>query len=251
MIFTVAARELRSLFLSPLAWVVLAVTGLIVGVLFVYFINVFVQSQAMTSGNAGSVYGVTDWVISPCLSVLGFIGLFVMPLITMRLVSEERHNGTLTLLLSSPVPVPQIVLGKFLAVCVFALLMTLLPVIMGLSLVGGTHLDYGQFAVASGGTLLMLMAFAAVGELVSTVAASPVLAAMITYGVLLLLWITQVVAQSGGGALAILKWTSILQHQETFQRGLVDSTDTAYYLLVIALFLLLSIRRLDAERLQA
>lgn len=250
MILAIAGRELRSLFLSPLAWAVLAVSGVIVAVLFIYFIDLFVQRQSGVFGASG-LYGVTDWVVAPSLGALGFVGLFVMPLITMRLISGERQGGTLTLLISSPVPVAHIVLGKFLAAAVFAVLLALIPVLMSLALIPGTSLDYGQFAAAFLGTVLMLLAFAAVGELVSSLTASPVLAAVITYGVLLLLWIIEIAARGGGQATALLKWLSILGHQNGFQRGLVNTADLAYYVLIIALFLLLGVRRMDAERLRS
>lgn len=245
---TLTRRELRSMFLSPTAWGILAAVSLIVGVLYVYFINLFIQRRA---GEVEELYGVTDWVIAPSFNVVAFTGLFVMPLITMRLISEERRNGTLSLLLSAPVSAGRIVLEKFVAAFIFAVLLTLIPAMMGLTLVGATTPDYGQFLAALLGTVLLLAAFVAVGELVSTLTASPVLAATVSYGILLLLWILHVAATGGGEIAGVLKWLSLIEHQSRFQRGLVSTGDVIYYVLVTGLCLMLSIRRLDAERLQA
>jgi ABC-2 type transport system permease protein len=250
MIRAVAGRELRSLFCSPLAWAILATTALIVGVLYLYLIDLFIQRQGATTG-AGDVYGVTDWVIVPSLNLVGFIGLFVIPLITMRLVAEERRNGTLSLLLSAPVPIARIILGKFIAALAFAALLALIPAAMGLTLIGATSPDYGQWLAALLGTVLLLAAFIAVGLLASCLTDSPVLAAVIAYAALLLLWIIHLAAQGDGQTAQILNWLSPIEHQGRFQRGLVDTGDITYYLLITGLFLLLSIRRLDAERLQA
>jgi ABC-2 type transport system permease protein len=250
MITAIAARELRSLFLSPLAWAVLGVLQAILAWIFLVSLDQFLLIQPRLIGLDGAP-GVTDIVVIPLFSLIGILLMLVMPLITMRLISEERRNRTLTLLLSSPVSVTQIVLGKFLAVICFTLIMLMLLLLMALSPGGGTSLDYGQIAAAAIGLLLMVSAFAAIGLYLSCLTDHPTVAAVLTFGVLFMLWIVSWAAQVNESGANVLRWLSMMQHQETFQRGIINSIDMLYYIIVITVFLLLSIRRLDAERLQA
>ncbi|MBN1378169.1 MAG: ABC transporter permease subunit [Gammaproteobacteria bacterium] len=250
MIFAIAARELRSLFLSPLAWAVLGVLQAILAWIFLVSLEQFLLIQPRLIGLDGAP-GVTDIVVTPLFSLIGILLLLVMPLMTMRLISEERRNKTLTLLLSAPVTTPHIVLGKFLAILCFILLMLVLLLMMSLSLAGGTHLDYGQIAGTALGLLLMISAFAAIGLYISCLTDHPTVAAVVTFGVLFMLWIVSWAAQTKENSADLLRWLSMMQHQESFQRGVLNSSDALYYIIVIVVFLLLSMRRLDAERLQA
>ena len=127
MIKAIALRELRSMFLSPLAWTVLAVTQLILAWSFFTQIDFFftIQSELATAPNAP---GVTDLVVMPTYEVASLILLMVTPLLTMRLISEERRNGSIALLLSSPVSMTQIVLGKYLGILLFMLSLSLIHI---------------------------------------------------------------------------------------------------------------------------
>ena len=129
MILVIARRELRSLFLSPLAWVILAVVQLVLAwVMFLQLDQFFLlQDQLATLPNAP---GVTDLVVAPTIEFASIVLLMVTPLITMRLLSEERRSGTLDLLLSSPVSVSAIVLGKFLGAFLFMVILTLMVSMM-------------------------------------------------------------------------------------------------------------------------
>ena len=122
---------------------------------------------------------------------------------------------------------------------------------LALSLAGGTDLDYGQITGAAIGLLLMVAAFAAVGLYVSCLTDHPAVAAVITFGLLFMLWIISWATQVNPDSAELLRWLSIVQHQDNFQHGVINSTDAMYYLIMMAVFLLLSVRRLDAGRLQA
>lgn len=250
MSLTIAGRELRALFLSPLAWSVLSVVQGILAWVYLVQLDNFITVQARLAAVEGAP-GVTDMIIMPLFSLLGIMLLLVMPLITMRLISEERRNKTLALFLSSPVSVKDIVIGKFLAVLGFIGAMLALLLLMAFAMSLGARLDYGQILAGLLGLLLMLAAFAAIGLYISCLTRYPAVAAVITFGVLFMLWIVNWAAQAGVETDAALRWLSIVQHQESFYQGLVNSADIFYYLLIIGLFLLLSIHRLDAERLQS
>ncbi|MHB8535301.1 MAG: ABC transporter permease [Sulfuricaulis sp.] len=249
MIFTIGLRELKSLFLSPLAWSILAVVQLILAYLFLGRVEVFqmYQSQLMAMNNAP---GLTEIIMPDLLGNAAIVLLLVVPLLTMRLVAEERRNRTLALLFSAPLSMTEIVLGKYLGILMFLLILLALIALMPLSLLAGAGLDLGLLASGFLGLALLLASFAAVGLFMSTLTQYPTVAAISTFGALLLFWILDWSGQgaAGGNWLAHL---SLFDHYKPFLDGLFDSADAAYQLLLIATFLVLSIRRLDADRLGA
>ncbi|UCB54214.1 MAG: ABC transporter permease subunit [Thiotrichales bacterium] len=246
MIAGIAFRELRSMFLSPLAWSVLAVTQLIIAWSFFSQIDFFftLQPQLATMPSAP---GVTDLVVMPTFEIASIILLMVTPLLTMRLLSEEKRNGTIALLLSSPISMTEIVLGKFIGIVMFMLIFIAMISLMPLSLMVGTELDMGKFAAGIFALALLLSAFASAGLYMSSLTENPVVAAISTFGLLLLLWIISNNAGESSGALTQL---SLLGHFSPMLRGLIDTADIAYFTLFIATFLILTIRQMDSQRLQ-
>jgi ABC-2 type transport system permease protein len=246
MILTIARRELRSLFLSPLAWVILGVVTFILGWLFLARLDVYLGLQSRLLA-AGSPIGVTEAVGAALFGNAAVVLLLVVPLITMRLVSEERRNRTLSLLFSAPVSMTEIVLGKYLGILGFLAVVVILVALMPLSLLAGGQLDFGMLGSGILGLALLLAAFAAVGLFMSTLTQYPTIAAVATFGVLLLSWVLD---WSGGGASSgVLGYLSLLNHYEPFLKGVFDSSDAAFNLLFATTFVILSIRRLDADRL--
>ena len=249
MIFTIAGRELRSLFLSPLAWSILAVTLFILAYLFLTQIETYISLQPRLAALEGAP-GVADIVVAPLFADAAVVLLLITPLITMRTISEERRNRTLSLLFSAPVSMTEIVIGKYLGVLFFFLILLGLLALMPLSLLAGTELDMGKFAAGMLGLTLVVAAFSAIGLYMSSLTEQPTVAAVTTFGLLLLLWIVDLAGDSdirGGSALAQL---SMQRHFEPLLKGLFNSADVAYYLLVIILFIGFTIRRMDAIRLQ-
>lgn len=249
MIRAVAGRELKSLFLSPLAWAILATVQAIAAWIFLIQLERFLGLQSQLTRMEGAP-GATDIVVVPLFNLLAILLLMVMPLLTMRLLSEEHRNKTLPLLLSSPLGAGSIVFGKFLAMLAFCALLTAPAVLMGLSLYAGTRPDLGQIACAALGLLLLGAAFSAIGLYISGLTRQPGIAAVGTFGALFMLWIVHWAGQTGEGAHGILSWLSIIRHQQSFQSGLLNSRDIAYYLIVTLLFLMFAVRRLETERLQ-
>jgi len=239
MIPVLARRELKSLFLSPLAWAVLAVVQLIFGY------NFFIDTQNFL--RSPDPQGVTMAIVSPMFGWAAILLLFVMPLLTMRLIADERRNQTLSLLFSAPVSMTEIVLGKYMGIVSYLLIIVALLAVMSLSLLVGTTLDFGVLLSAITGLMLLLGTFAAIGLFMSSLTQSPALAAIGTFGVLFSLWLVELATEYLGGDLAAQ--LSIISHYIPFLQGVINTADVAYYLLLIAMFLVLSIRRLDADRL--
>ena len=248
MILTIAIRELKNLFLSPLAWAIMAVVQLILAYLFLSQLDTFMLLQPRLAGIEGAP-GVTDIVVAPLLQTSGFLLLLVAPAITMRVFSDERRNRTLTLLLSAPLSMTDIVFGKFLGITLFFMLLLALLTIMPLSLYAGTTLDAGKLAAGLLGLALLLMAIAAIGVFMSSLTEQPVVAAISTLGLLMLLWIIDWSGDGQQGMTDLLPYLSLKTHFESFLKGLFSSADLAYYLLLTATFLILAIRRLDQQRL--
>ena len=249
MTFTIAWRELKHLFLSPLAWCVLAVIQFIIAWMFLVQVDNFLKFAPSMAGMP-SAPGVTDAVAAPLFSTASVVMLLVVPIMSMRLVAEERRSGTLSLLLSAPVSMTEIVLGKYLGLLIFLLIMLGLIVLMPLSLSVGTHLDYGKLFTGVLGLGLLLGAFAAAGLFISSLTKQPVVAAVSSFGLLLLLWIISWAGSGNANFSPTFHYLSLLDHYSSLLRGSFDTTDVVYYLLFIVTFLVLSIRRMDAYRLQ-
>lgn len=248
MLFTIASREFRNLFLSPLAWAIMAVLQLILAYLFLTQVDTYMNLQPRLAGIEGAP-GVTDIVVAPLLQTVGFLFMLIAPAITMRTFSDEKRNRTLSLLLSAPVSMSDIVLGKFLGVTLFFLALLLMIAAMPLSLYAGTVLDTGKLAAGLLGLALLICSFAAIGVFMSTLTEQPVVAAISTFGLLLLLWIIDWNSSSKEEVSGLFSYLSFQSHLESFLKGLFSTTDVAYYLLLTALFLALGIRRLDQQRL--
>jgi len=247
MILHIAGRELRSLFLSPLAWSLLAVAQFILAWSFLVQIEGFQTVQPRLAGMEGAP-GLTDLVATPLFGTAAGIMLLLIPLLTIRLISEEYRSGSFALLLSSPVSMTQIVLGKYLGLLGLLGIMLLLTAAMPLSLLLGGSLDLGKLAAGLLGLTLLLSAVTAIGLFVSTLTPQPAVAAIGTYGLVLFLWLINTAAGADGKGSELFAWLSLTSHFERLASGLVRSSDLAYYLLLIATFLILAIYRLDSRR---
>ena len=248
MIFTIARKEYRSMFLSPLAWVILAVIQIILAWSFFTSIDVFfnIQSELSTMPNAP---GVTDLIISPLFEVASFVLLMITPLLTMRLISEEKRNATMSLLLSAPVSISEIVIGKYLGLLFFIGTILTLVILMPLSLSVGTELDFAKFFSGALGLLLIVAAFSAAGIYMSSLTENPLVAAISTFGLLLLLWMINVNSATAGDS--ALNYLSLHTHFTAMLRGILNTRDIAYFLLFIFGFIALTIRQLETQRLQS
>ena len=243
---TVALKDLRSLFLSPIAWVILALVEAIVAYFFLIYLDYFVQLQPKLV-SLPNAPGVSNIVIAPLFSTIAIVMLLVVPLLTMRSVSEERRGKTLSLLVSAPISMSEIIIGKFIGILVFLGFMLLLITLMPLSLLLGGSIDFGLLMSNILALVLLLCSFTALGLYISTLTAQPAVAAFGTFAALLLLWIINLTGDSTQDT--VLGYLSLLNHYQPLLQGIFSSTDVIYNLLFTGLFLILGIRRLDAERL--
>lgn len=212
--------------------------------MFLVLVEEFLSLQGRVVGELGPV-GVTDLVAVPMLRIAALVLLFVAPLLTMRALAEERRSGTLPLLLTAPVSLSEIVLGKYLAVLALLLLSVLLTAAMPASLLAWTPLDLGKLAAGLLGLSLCAAAFAAAGLFTSSLTAQPGVAAVAAMGLLSLFWLLDV---GGGESAGALRHLSLSAHLDELLRGVFASADLVYFLGFVTAFLTLTVRRLDAER---
>lgn len=255
MIFTIAGKELKGLFASPLAWVVLTVMQIIFGYSFLRRIDDFLQIQPRLV-HMTNPPGVTELVVAPTFATAAVVLLFAVPLLAMRLIAEERRNQTMVFLISAPVSITDIVVGKFLGLMGFLLVVIGLVALMPLTLAGGTWLDYGLLASLTAGFVLLAACFAAVSLYMSCLTAYPVAAAIGAFSALLAMLL---MGETAGDSLRARGWhvpaalvqvLSPLKNFEPLGRGLVDTYAIACSLLLTIAFIVMAIRRLDAMRLR-
>ena len=246
MVFTLVAKELKSLFAAPLAWLILAIVQLLLAWIFLSRLDTFLLLQPQLV-QLTRPPGVTEIVLAPLFGSAAVLIMMAVPLLSMRLIAEERRNQTMPLLLSAPLSMTEIVIGKFVGLMLFLAALIGLSVLMAFSLYAGTTPDVGLLAGNLLGLLLLSACYAALGLYVSCLTSHPVLAAVGTLGALLGFWVMDVAASTPE---SLLNWFSLLKHFESFNRGLIDSADLAFLLLFTLTFLALAIRRLDADRLR-
>jgi ABC-2 type transport system permease protein len=237
---------------------VLCVVQIIIGYAFLRRLDDFLQLQPQLASMASmaSAPGATELVAAPVFGTLGALLLFVVPVLAMRLIAEERRNQTMVLLMSAPVSMTEIVLGKFLGLVIFLLSIVALAMLMPLSIAGATRLDYGLLAGLAAGAALLAAGFAAVSLYVSCLTVHPVAAAIGAFAALLGMLLIGDAAGEGlrargwGVAASLAQVLSPIKNFEPFGKGIFDTYALTCSALLIAVFLMLAIRQLDAQRLR-
>lgn len=250
-VWPVFKKELRLYFTSPVAYAVGTIFLVIAGYFFYSIFAFFTMAsmQAMMNPMMARELNVTDSVMRPLFSNLSVILLLIMPLLTMRLVAEERRAGTIELLMTYPIRDGAILAGKYLAALALYAMMIGLTLAYPALVAYHARLEWGPLLTGYLGLLLMGAAFLAVGLFASSLTENQIVAAVITFGVLLMFWVIGWSADYAGGAFGrVLAHLSILEHNESFSRGVLDTKDVIYYLNFTALALFLSLRMLEARR---
>jgi len=245
-VYPIFKRELRSYFASPLAYVILVVFQIISARFFFLYLQGFLHLQFDPSFqlHRGEL-NLNNLVVLPYFGTISIVLLLIIPLITMRLIADERKSYTAELLFTSPIKLRSIVLGKFLAALVLLMIMLLLSSLNLFVLTVHGNPDMG--AVFSGylGLLLLGASFLSIGIFASSIAGNQLVAAVITFGILLLLWLVGALSDTES---SILGYISLINHFENFGKGIIELKDLAYYLSLIYIGLFLAHTALDSER---
>ncbi|HEY8353898.1 MAG TPA: ABC transporter permease subunit [Methylophilaceae bacterium] len=247
MIFNIVRKELKSLFSSPMGWVILALLQFVFGTFFLIGVDQYFQTMSGIMRPEQRI-GITAFVGQNVFGIASFVMLFAVPLLSMRLISEERRQHTLPFLFSAPLSLTEIVVGKFLGLVSFLSIVILFMVAMMSSMNLWTDLDFGYIFSNVLGLWLLVASFSALGIYVSSLTSQPVVAGIITFIALFALLILDHFL--AGDPTKTMAYLSLMSHFEPFSRGLLDTKDFAYFILFIVTFLTLTIRRLDADRLR-
>jgi ABC-2 type transport system permease protein len=249
---TLINKELKLYFISPVAYVVGSVFLVIVGFLF-YTIVVMFSRQSLEFMRLQGVTPQLDIhqaVFHPTFLNMAVILLLVVPVLTMRLFAEEKKLKTIELLMTSPVTITELVLGKYLAAfLIYASLLALtffMPILIGIYSV----IDWGPLGSSYLGLLLLGGVFLVVGLFASSLTENQIIAAVISFGVLICLWMLSIAVRtvSSSAAGELLTYLSLYEHLNHFIRGLIDTSDIIFYLSFIAFGLFLTHRVLESQR---
>lgn len=245
-------KELRVYFSSPIAYAVLTIFALISGWFFynVFGFYVMASMQAAMNPMMARDMSIVEGVLRPLFQNMSVIMLLMMPILTMRLFSEEKKSGTIELLLTYPVRDGEVLLGKYLAALAVFAAMLALTLAYPLIMAWVTPLEAGPLATGYLGLLLQGAAFIAIGILISSLTENQIVAAVTTFGILLMFWVLGWGADAAGGAWwgKLLQHLSITEHFESFGKGVFETKDIIYYVNFTILALFLTLRSLEARR---
>lgn len=252
-ILIICRKEMKSYFASPIAYLLMALFAVIFGFFFYSATAIFVvrgmESQMM---GRGFPMDVNEWVIRPLLMNASVVGLFLIPMITMRLYAEEKRSGTIELLLTSPVRDIEVIVGKWLA----ALLMYMC--MLGISAINiGVLFFYGKpdwkpILVGYLGLILQGGCLLAIGTFISTLTRNQIIAGGATFAVCLLLWVLDwVTAYNPSTFGKVVAYLSVVTHFEPFSKGVLDTRDLVFYVSMIFFGLFLTARSMESLRWRA
>lgn len=250
-IWAIIKKEIKTYFTSPIAYVVSAVFLVLMGFFFYSLIWWFNSQSLQMAQNPGyyQQLNINQMVYAPFFHNLSIILLLVIPLLTMRLFAEEKKLKTDELLYTSPISINQIILGKF-----FASLFVLIIILLLTGIFSFFTFAYGNpepLPILNGyfGLFLMGAAFISAGIFFSSLTENQIVAAMLTFGALLLFWILNWASYSAGGFWRdVLNYLSFFQHFDDMTKGILDTADLVYYLSFIFFGLFLTHSVIQSRR---
>ncbi len=248
----IVAKELRSAYTSPIIYVVAAVFLVIYGVLsYIAVVNAGTQAlRLMQIQGLSAKINLNDLVFRPTFYSSAIILLLVLPILTMRVFAEERKLKTFELLMTSPVGINHIVAGKFVAVLLIYAGMLALTGVVPVVLAMFNSFDWAPVFTGYLGLLLMGALFLAVGIFASAVTENQIIAAFLSFGLLLCVWLMGALGSILGDTPVgnAISYLSFIEHYDRLVRGLVDTKDLTYYASGILFMLFLTHRVVESQR---
>jgi ABC-2 type transport system permease protein len=248
---TIYRRELAYFYNSIIAYVVMMIFVLLAGYFFYNLVAFFnlAAIRVMQNPMAARQLSLTEGVLQPLFGNLSVVLLLIIPMLTMRLLSEERKLGTAELLFTYPISDWDVILGKYLATLTVLATTLAVTFLLPLLLTRYTDLEWGPVVTGYLGLFLLGMAFIAVGLFFSSLTENQMVAGILTFGVSLLFltigWLSPFVSP---GMARVLAHVSILEHFDSLSKGIIDTNDIVYYLNVSVFFLFLCSRSLESNR---
>jgi ABC-2 type transport system permease protein len=249
-IWTIARRDFRAYFTSPIAYIVIAGFMVIMGWMFFFNLSHFnLQNLQYQQFNMGKGVSITEGIIRPLYGNMNVIFLFLVPFITMRLFAEEKKLHTIELLMTSPVTLTEIILGKFLSSLLLIMVMLALTLVYPITLFVTGNPDFGPILTSYVGTLLLASCYLSIGLFFSSMTENQIVAGALTFASGLFFWLISWAAQNAGPVWSdVLTNLSLIQHYGNFGQGILNTTDVVFYLSFIGFGLFLTHRVLDSFR---
>jgi len=249
-VWIICKKELKSYFASPVAYALMFFFGLIAGYIFyaatAFFVSRGMEAQMM---GRGMPMDVNEYVVRPLLMNVSVFGLFLIPMITMRVFAEEKRQGTMELLATSPVTDIAIISGKFLAALIMYACLLLLAGLNLIILFGYGKPDWKPILIGFFGLLLQGGCLLAVGTFISSCTRNQIIAGAATFAICLLLWILDwSTAFNTSTSGKVLSYLSVVQHYEPFSKGVLNLKDVVFYLSFIFFGLFLTARSMESLR---
>jgi ABC-2 type transport system permease protein len=236
------SRELRAYFFSPLAYIVMAGVLVVNGFVFWLIVSFLSDPRASAGAPLELFFGQTFffWLVL----------LFTTPVLTMRLLSEERRSGTIEVLMTAPVTETQIVLGKFFAAWILYIVLWLPTLVYAAVIARHGPVDWGPVASGYLGIFGVGAVFLAVGVFASALTRSQLIAAVLTFVVLVPMFTFGLLENLVNGEFAkqVFGYLNLWQHMDEFSRGIVDTRRLVYYLSATGVFLFLAVRALSVRK---
>ena len=252
-IWVICQKELRSYFVSPIAYILFIIYAAIFGFFFYNMVGAFIF-YSMESQMRGEMFpmNVNDQIVRQLFGNINVINLLLIPLMSMRLFAEEKRNGTIELLATSPVRDGEVILGKWLASVLLYAAMLGIAALNFLFLFKYGNPDWKPMAISLLGVLLQAAALLAIGIFISTLTKNQIIAGAITFAVCLIIFVLGWVGSYQYSTWAqVMTYISTTTHMESFLKGVIDSKDAVYYVSVIVLGLFLTARSLESLRWRA
>ena len=250
-LYAIYRKEMGHYFVSPVAYIIVGVFLLLCAFFFTRLLTAVIEQSLEASMSGGGMpIDVPSIVVRYFFGTVSTLLLFLTPMLTMGVYSEERKRGTMELLMTSPLTDTQIVLGKFLASLTLLIIM-LVPTFFYNAYVF-LHTEpaapWRILFTAYLGIFLLGGALLALGSFFSSLTESQIIASILTFGGILLLWVVDYGTPGTGGVAAVLQYVSIFRHFDDFTRGVIDTTGLIFYASFIFLGLFLTVRSLDSMR---
>ncbi len=250
-IWAICKREIRTYFTSPIAYVAITVFLVVTGFFFYSLIQWF-NLQSMQMARNPQYYqqlNINQMVYSPLFHNISIILLFLVPILTMRLFSEEKKSKTEELLYTSPISINQIILGKYFASLFVLLVMLFLNFLLSVFVFAFGNPEVLPLLDGYLGLFFMGAAFMAIGIFFSSLTENQIVAASLGFGVFLLFFVLNWASQFAGGIWqSVLNYLSFFEHFDDMTRGILDTTDIVYYLSFIFLGLFLTHSVIQSRR---
>lgn len=252
-IFKIARAELRTLFYSPIAWIIIVVFFVVSGSQFVTPLMNGARVQELQQANNPNWTGfegplTLNMFIDTLNKFLEFLFMFI-PLITMGVINREVNTGTMKLLSSSPVRTREIVFGKFLGLMLFSMiLLSSVALLLFTGYFSIQHAEFNWYLSILLGLFLLSATYMAIGLFISSLTNYQIVAGLATFLVLMLLSMVGEVGQKHDFVRDITYFLSLAGRTETMIMGLITTRDLCYFILVITLFLLLTIIKLKSRQ---